>query len=391
VGYYDVFIASLSDTGEPIWSKRFGDGDNDAQWLDDITVDPAGEIFISGHFENAIDFGGGPLVGAGADDFYVAKLSADGSHLWSQRFGDQDMQLDLQNAIDSEGNIVLVGYFQGVVDFGGGPLVSAGASDIVIAKLDGNGKHLWSKRFGGADGDGFGEFGVDAEGSILLTGPFKGLLDFGGGVSLESKLSYDVFLVKLSKYGVPLWAKQFGDASNGQVASGLAVDSTGSVVITGFFQGSLDFGDGKQLASAGKVNAFAAKFDNDGQAVWSKAWGGKDQSLVDGVSIGSMDRVLLWGESTDTIDFGGGPLTFPGGSPSYFIAELSADGQHLWSRSLVSSFAGPGSTLGLASLRPVSSSSILLTGNLEGTADFGGGPLVSGPDGSLFLAKLRLP
>jgi hypothetical protein len=163
------------------------------------------------------------------------------------------------------------------------------------------------------------------------------------------------------------------------------------VLIAGTFQGLLDFGAESPLSGVGKSNAFAAKFDNDGQAVWSAAWGGKDLTLINGVSIGSMDSVLLWGESTEAFDFGGGPLTFPEGSIGYFVAELAADGKHLWSRSLSAEFAGPDTSLGWVSLRPASPASILLTGKLEGTADFGGGPLVSGPDGSLFLAKLRLP
>jgi hypothetical protein len=63
-------------------------------------------------------------------------------HLWSQRFGDWDVQSGLSVAFDNSGNVVITGYFQGTVDFGGGPLISAGGRDIFLAKFDANGTHL---------------------------------------------------------------------------------------------------------------------------------------------------------------------------------------------------------------------------------------------------------
>ena len=50
--------------------------------------------------------------------------------------------------MDAAGNVVVVGSFQNVVDFGGVGLVSAGGYDIFVAKYNANGVHQWSKRFG---------------------------------------------------------------------------------------------------------------------------------------------------------------------------------------------------------------------------------------------------
>ncbi|APR82530.1 Hypothetical protein A7982_07879 [Minicystis rosea] len=46
--------------------------------------------------------------------------------------------------------MLLLGDFRGTVDFGGGALVSVGASNanLFLLKLDVNGQHSWSKNLG---------------------------------------------------------------------------------------------------------------------------------------------------------------------------------------------------------------------------------------------------
>jgi hypothetical protein len=56
-------------------------------------------------------------------------------YLWSKRFGDTGYQNATATAVDGAGNVLLTGNFVGTVDFGGGPLSSAGGYDIFVAKL----------------------------------------------------------------------------------------------------------------------------------------------------------------------------------------------------------------------------------------------------------------
>lgn len=76
-----------------------------------------------------------------------------GTHLWSRRYGDPSTQQNAALAVDNAGNILVGGSFYGTVDLGlgGGALVSAGGADVFLAKLDPNGEHVWSKRFGDAE------------------------------------------------------------------------------------------------------------------------------------------------------------------------------------------------------------------------------------------------
>jgi hypothetical protein len=46
-------------------------------------------------------------------------------HQWSQSFGDAEGQSAHDVVDDEAGNVITTGYFDGSVDFGGGPLTSA--------------------------------------------------------------------------------------------------------------------------------------------------------------------------------------------------------------------------------------------------------------------------
>ena len=113
-----------------------------------VAVDASGNVIITGHFYSTTDFGGGALTSVGNEDIFVAKFAPDGTHLWSNRFGDGSSEYGRSTAADASGNIIVVGVLYGSVDFGGGTLTDAGSGDIFVAKFGSDGTHLWSKRYG---------------------------------------------------------------------------------------------------------------------------------------------------------------------------------------------------------------------------------------------------
>src|SRR5262249_5464222 len=150
-------------------------------------------------------------------------------------------------AVDGGGNIISVGYFQGTANFGGASLTSAGGFDVVIAKYAADGTHLWSKRFGGTGDEYVKKVALDASGNIFITGIFRGTADLGRG-PLTSLGGLDMFVAKYSPSGDPLWAKRFGDMYDDS-ANGIAVDAAGNVVVTGNFGWRIDFGGGMLYAA----------------------------------------------------------------------------------------------------------------------------------------------
>jgi len=249
-----------------------------------------------------------------------------GSHLWSKRFGSTGEDSGHGVAVDSSGNVVVTGFFQGTVDFGGGGLTSAGELDIFVAKFSGaDGSHLWSKRFGSTAFEEGREVAVDGSGNVVVTGLFEGTVDFGGGglTSVGRYDRHDIFVAKFSgANGSHLWSKRFGSADFFDAGVGTAVDSSGNVVVTGWFTGTVDFG-GENLTSAGIDDVFVAQFSGaDGSHLWSKRFGstGNDEGL--GVAVDGSGNVLVTGYFTGTVDFAGGGLTSAGNS-DIFVAKLA--------------------------------------------------------------------
>ena len=108
------------------WSHGFGDVEGDLGY--GIATDEDGKVFVTGTFGGTVDFGGGPLASAGASDGFLAKFDADGAHLWSRSFGDAENDGVWGVAVDPTGDVVVTGFFGGTVDFGAGPVVGAGGA-----------------------------------------------------------------------------------------------------------------------------------------------------------------------------------------------------------------------------------------------------------------------
>ena len=313
----------------PLWSKRFGGAADDVGH--DVAIDTSGNIATTGYFNGSVDFGGGALVStAMSNDIYIAKYDTAGAHLWSKRFGDAADQHGRGVAFDPAGNVFASGPFSGAVDFGGGALASAGLDDIFLVKLDPAGGHLWSKRFGDAAlQTALGRnLAVDPNGDPIITGTVQGSIDFGGG-ALTSAGGDDVFVAKFSAAGAYLWGKRFGDASN-QVPRGMAVDGSGNVVIVGTILGTIDFGCGL-LTSAGARDVFVAKLSPAGACLWSKRFGDAADQTGRGAAFDPAGNLYVVGDFGGTIDFGGGVLTTVGGT-NMFVAKFDAAGGHLWSK-----------------------------------------------------------
>ena len=271
-------------------------------------------MIVTGLFEGTIDAGGGPLTSAGEHDIFVVKYNSAGQHLWSKRFGSVDADRGQAIATDAAGNILVTGGFRGSVDFGGGPLTTSSITeyDVFLAKFDPEGTHLWSKRLGSTSHDeGFG-VAVDGEGNVVVSGN-GGAIDFGGGLLTNQ----GIFLAKYDAMGKHLWSKALGDGWG----EGVAFDLQGNIVLTGGFIGAGDFGGGP-LANAGATDIYLAKFDGDGHHLWSKSFGGGQKERGYAVATDSGGRILVTGGFMGSVDFGHGPLTHAGNG-DIFLAKLA--------------------------------------------------------------------
>lgn len=360
-----------------MWSRGLGDSAFDQ--VAGVALDDFGNVFAAGSFQGTVDFGGGNMVSAGERDVFLVKYAPDGTHLWSQRFGDADVDIVHALAVDALGNVVIVGGFRGSIDFGGGGGgIAAGINDVFIAKFAPNGAPLWANVYGSTQHDYALAVAIDASGNVIVTGGFHGTVDFGGG-GLVSAGDLEAFFAKYDANGAHQWSQRFGGTGS-DVGTELAADASGDIVFGGLFSNTVDFGGGSFI-SAGQVDMILAKYDASGAHQWSQAFGSATTESMEGVSIGATGDICITGSFENTVDFGGGGIVSAGAS-DVVLARYTSAGSHLWSQG----FGGVDYDRGYALDRDASGN-IVLTGRFMVSIDFGGGTRVSPGAGDGFIAE----
>jgi hypothetical protein len=375
------FYAKFDAAGNHLWSASNGSTFDRAT---DVAFDSAGNVIITGTYQGTIDFGGGTIFTSGLKNVFLAKLDPAGNHIWSYGFGDSTHQDGGAVAVDDSDNIIVVGSFEGTMDFGGGALTSGGSQDVYLAKFTSAGGHLWSQSFGGP----FFHFGqdvaADGSGNVIITGENGGTIDFGGG-PLSVTGAGDAFVARFDASGTHQWSYDFGGPSGGSERGlGVAADNSGNVIATGTFDDDVDLGGGL-MATAGDDDVYLVKFDAAGNHLWSDSFGGPGNETMRGgktVTTDASGNVVLTGAFMESIDFGGGVLTANTFS-DVFIAEIDTAGNHLWSNR----YGGESHQLSEA-VAVTTTGDIVVTGRFVNDIDFGGGLLTSAGGKDIFLAKL---
>lgn len=362
----DIFVAKFNAGGFHLWSHVFPGGGNDEGY--GVATDVSGNVFITGTFFTTADFGGGDLTSAGGGDIFVAKYGADGSFHWSKGFGASAHDAGYAVAADASGNVLVTGQFLGTVNFGGGPLVaSSTSSDIFVAKYDPTGAHVWSKRFGSTQVDEGRGIDVDASGNVVVTGSFQGFVDFGGG-TLNSPSGLGIFLAKYDATGVHQWSKHFV-GFGGEIGRAVAIDGSGNILVTGQYAGNVDFGGGP-LNWVAATDVFIAKYDPNGVHQWSHGHGGSSHDPGYAIAVDAAGNVAIAGNFVGTANFGGDDLISDSGSNDIYFARYDASGVHQWSQRIGNSSPDFGNAIAMNA-----AGDVYLAGEFNGPVNFGGGPL----------------
>jgi len=113
--------------------------------------------------------------------------------------------------------------------------------------------------------------------------------------------------------------------------SGIALDSSNNIYVTGSFKATVDFDPGAgtfNLTSAGLWDIFVSKLDGNGDFIWAKSIGGTDSDGIYGVAVDSIGDVYTTGYFISTVDFDPGVGTFnliSAGGSDIFIFKLRVD------------------------------------------------------------------
>ncbi|MFQ6066756.1 MAG: hypothetical protein ACE5K3_05725 [bacterium] len=144
----DAFLVKYASEGEILWEKTWGGTSQEG--VAAVAVDTEGNVYVVGSVSTP----------GYREDAFVAKYTPEGQILWDRTWGGEDYEYATAVALDTEGNVYLVGFIS--------PL--AGSEDAFVVKYTSQGEILWEKTWGGAECDRASAAVVDATGNLYLAG-----------------------------------------------------------------------------------------------------------------------------------------------------------------------------------------------------------------------------
>lgn len=319
VGNTDAYIISFFPDGDLRFAYVWGgSGSDGARGIGGYQ----NNIYVTGYFRDTVDFKPGPFTeehkAVAEHDVYVSKFDGYGDHQWTATWGGscgsyyQDVGSDV--LATSDGDVFVIGHFQGTADFdpttGVHNLTSWGSSDAFINWLNSDGSFVDAGIWGGLGYDGCGDIARSSSGDIYLTGFFEGFADMnptGGLNNRSSNGDYDAFIVKLLTTETSLvyddavtWGGLYSDVGYGVAAH------DGGVYVTGKFESTVDFdpGAGEDEHSSNEAeDVFLSSFDTSFAFLWARTWGGEGNDIGLGLDTDDPGNAFISGIFTTVVDF----------------------------------------------------------------------------------------
>jgi hypothetical protein len=305
--FVDAMLYKDFEVGIREWTRLFGSETSD--YGQDIAVDSLGNIYVVGFTYG--DFFGD--LNAGAEDMLVMKLDPDGNRLWSHLVGTDQRDLGYGVAVAENGDVYAVGITW--IDSGDG----YGQWDVLLARFNGEGQLLRREQYGSAAYDLVGKVAVDdANGVVWVAGTTQGDHDGQENAGID-----DLFLARFQRDLTWSGTTMIGSTAFEEFED-MAIDLEGFVYLTGDTSGNL--GDEK---NAGGADAFVVIVEPGGKWIGTRLIGTAATDIGWGITVGDNGTIYLVGETSGS---------FPGfensGGIDVFTARFDSELELAWVRQI---------------------------------------------------------
>lgn len=202
------FLAQFTRDGEVRWVRNLRGNYDGAPGL---TVDSGDNVILAGAVEGPADFGGGPRT-TGPVSAFLVKYTRDGAWLWDRVFASPATAFLGGVATDEQDDLYIAGSFDEATDFGGGPLrpSAPGVETAVVARFSPTGRHVWSRTLQGATAlTRFSDIAVHGN-RVVPVGRFTGRFTFDGRTFIGRAVGSTGMVLAMTRDGEDRWGHKLG-------------------------------------------------------------------------------------------------------------------------------------------------------------------------------------
>lgn len=232
-GYQDPYLIKLDPSGNIIWTWSTKGEANTGSWV--VAAGKSG-AYITGAYSDTLIVGTTQLVNLGGspyNNFFVAAFDNIGNARWARSAGGYKFDWGGMVDIDSAENVYVSGYTENLhITFGTYTVTNSGYGCSFLAKYDSSGQALWARKIG-TNNTGYGTVHVSPDGYICYAGntPIPIVL---GADTLPYYGGDDILLLKLDANGKLIWGQTIG-GPNDETIYDVAFTRDQQLIVTGWF------------------------------------------------------------------------------------------------------------------------------------------------------------
>ena len=256
--------------------------------------------------------------------------AGEGDVLWKTNIGGTHNDNFTALAALSDG-FVAVGYSD-FASFGSGTWTGCtgnGDMDAVIVKYDYRDSIVWKKKFGGLGADYFESVTVIADGIIAVGSSNYISFENGDWLEVESKGLQDAIIVKFDNAGNVVWKKNFGGKNNGYTSFISVISIEDGIIVAGYSDG-FGAGDWEEFTGNGNEDAIMVKYDLEGNIVWKTHFGGSDVDRFFSLSTATDGIVAVGVSFAGSFENGNWETDTCKGGKDAIMVKFDQDGNVLW-------------------------------------------------------------
>ncbi|OGF45353.1 MAG: hypothetical protein A2452_02135 [Candidatus Firestonebacteria bacterium RIFOXYC2_FULL_39_67] len=257
----NIWIRKYDNNGAEIWTRTYNGVANGVDMGSGIAVDISGNVYVTGSEE----------IAGHSYNIWTRKYNSNGAEIWTRTYNGAANSTDsgIGIAVDDSGNVYVTGTEE----------VTGQSYNIWTRKYDSSGSEVWTKTYNGsANASDYGNgIAVDDIGNVYVT----------GCETVAGQNFSNTWTRKYDSNGTEVWTRTYNGAANSADAGrGVAVDSIGNVYVTGC-----------ETVTGQSYNIWTRKYDSDGSEVWTKTYNGNANGtdVGSGITVDSSGNIYVTG------------------------------------------------------------------------------------------------